>query len=51
MLKDWPTDAPPPSTMTTPRLSPHRFMGLGTFLVGRLHQMRSAKGYLVAQPS
>ena len=33
------------------RLSPHPFMGLGKFMAGRIHQIRSQKGYLAAHPS
>ena len=32
-------------------LSRHRFMGLGKFMAGRIHQMRSQKSYLAAHPS
>ena len=32
-------------------LSPHPFMGLGKFMAGRIHQMRSQKGYRAAHPS
>ena len=32
------------------RLSPHPFMGLGKFMAGRIHQMRSQKSYLAAHP-
>jgi len=34
-----------------PSLKPHPFMGLHKFIAGRLHQMRSGKSYLRAQPS
>ena len=33
------------------RLSRHPFMGLGKFMAGRIHQMRSQKCYLAAHPS
>ena len=33
------------------RLSPHPFMGLGKFMAGRIHQIRSQKSYLAAHPS
>ena len=33
------------------RLTPHSFMGLGKFMAGRNHQMRSLKSYLAAHPS
>ena len=32
-------------------LSPHPVMGLGKFMAGRIHQMRSHKSYLSAHPS
>ena len=32
-------------------LSPHPFMGLGKFIAGRIHQMRSQKSYLAAHAS
>ena len=32
-------------------LSRHPFMGLGKFMAGRIHQMRSQKSYLAAHPS
>jgi len=34
-----------------PSLKPHPFMGLDKFSAGRLHQMRSVKSYLRANPS
>ena len=33
------------------QLSPHPFMGLGKFMAGRIHQMRSQKSYLAAHRS
>ena len=33
------------------RFSPHPFMGLGKFMAGRIHQMRSQKSYLATHPS
>ena len=33
------------------RLSPHLFMGLGKFVAGHIHHMRSQKSYLAAHPS
>jgi len=52
LLQDWATDAPtPPYYEYPPSLTPHPFMGLGKFLAGRIHQMRSAKSYLAAHPS
>ena len=32
-------------------LSPHPFLGLGKFMAGCIHQMRSQKSYLAAHPS
>ena len=52
LIEDWVTDDPaPPYYKYPPSFSPHPFMGLGKFVVGRIHQMRSAKGYLAAHPS
>ena len=51
LLLDWVTDDPtPPYYEYAPSLSPHPFMGLGKFVAGRIHQMRSAKSYLAAHP-
>ena len=33
------------------QLTPHPFTGLGKFMAGRIHQMRSQKSYLAAHPS
>ena len=52
LIQDWVTDDPtPPYYEYPPSLSPHSFMGLGKFVAGRIHQMRSAKSYLAAHPS
>jgi len=52
LIQDWATDDPaPPYYEYPPSLSPHPFMGLGKFVAGRIHQMRSAKSYLAAYPS
>jgi len=52
LIQDWVTDDPaPPYYEYPPSLSPHPFMGLGKFVAGRIHQMRSAKSYLAAHPS
>jgi len=52
LIQDWSNDDPtPPYYEYPPTLSPHPFMGLGKFVVGRIHQMRSAKSYLAAHPS
>jgi len=52
LVQDWITDDPtPPYYEYPPSLSPHPFMGLGQFVTGRIHQMRSGKRYLAAHPS
>ena len=52
LIQDWITDDPtPPYYGYPPTLSPHPFMGLGKFVAGRIHQMRSGKSYLAAHPS
>ena len=52
LIQDWITDDPaPPYYEHPPSLSPHPFMGLGKFVGGRIHQMRSGKSYLTAHPS
>ena len=52
LIQDWSNiDPTPPYYEYPPSLSPHPFMGLGKFLAGRIHQMRSAKSYLAAHPS
>jgi len=52
LLSDWSaTPAPPPYYPYPPSTRPHPFMGLGKFVAGRIHQMRSGKGYLAAHPS
>ena len=52
LVQDWITDDPtPPYYEYPPSLSPHPFMGLGKFVAGRIHQMRSGKSYLAAHPS
>jgi len=51
LLSDW-SDAPaPPYYPYPPSTRPHPFMGLGKFVAGRIHQMRSGKSYLAAHPS
>ena len=51
MMDHW-RSLPLPSYYPYPlRLSPHPFMGLGTFIAGRIHQMRSPKCYLAAHPT
>ena len=52
LLQDRATGDPtPPYYGYSPSLSPHTYMGLGKFVAGRIHQMRSAKRYLAAHPS
>ena len=52
LIQDWDTDNPaPPYYEYPPSISPHPFMGLGKFVAGRIHQMRSGKSYLAAHPS
>ena len=52
LIQDWSNDDPTPPYYEYPiSRSPHRFMGLGKFVSGRIHQMRSAKSYLAAHPS
>jgi len=52
LIQDWSNDDPtPPYYEYPPSLSPHPVMGLGKFVAGRVHQMRSAKSYLAAHSS
>ena len=51
LIQDWVTDDPAPPYYEYPSLSPHPFMGLGKFVAGRIHLMRSAKSYLTTHPS
>ena len=52
MLDNWHlSDPPPPYYSFHLSLSPHRFMGLGKFMAGHIHQMRAQKSYLAAHPS
>jgi len=52
LVQDWIVDDPTPPHYEYPLShSPHPFTGLGKFLAGRIHQMRSAKSYLAAHPS
>ena len=51
MIEQW-RSLPLPSYYPYPlHLSPHPFMGLGKFMAGRIHQMRSQKNYLAGHPS
>jgi len=51
LLSDWAAIPAPPYYPYPPSTSPHPFMGLGKFVAGRIHQMRSGKSYLAAHPS
>ena len=51
LLSDWSATPAPPYYPYPPSTRPHPFMGLGKFVAGRIHQMRSGKSYLAAHPS
>jgi len=51
LLSDWSATPAPPYYPYPPLTRPHPFMGLGKFVAGRIHQMRSGKSYLAAHPS
>ena len=51
LLSDWSATPAPPYYPYPPSTRPHPFMSLGKFVAGRIHQMRSGKGYLTAHPS
>jgi len=51
LLSDWSSTPAPPSYPYPPSMRPHPFMGLGKFVAGRIHQMRSGKSYLAAHHS
>jgi len=51
LLSDWSATPAPLYYPYLPSMRPHPFMGLGKFVAGRIHQMRSGKSYLAAQPS
>ena len=51
LLADWSPTPAPLYYPYLPSMRPHTFMGLGKFVVGRIHQMRSGKSYLIAQPT
>jgi len=51
LLSDWSATPAPPYYPYPPTTRPHPFMGLGKFVAGRIHQMRSGKSYLAAHPS
>ena len=51
LLSDWSSTLAPPYYPYPPSTRPHPFMGLGKFVAGRIHQMRSGKSYLAAHPS
>ena len=51
LLSDWAATSAPLYYPYLPSTRPHPFMGLGKFVAGRIHQMRSGKSYLAARPS
>jgi len=51
LLAEWTSSPTPGYYRYRPTLTPHPFMGLGKFIAGRLHQMRSGKSYLAAHSS
>jgi len=51
LLSHWCATLAPPYYPYPPSTHPHSFMGLGKFVAGRIHQMRSGKSYLAAHPS
>jgi len=51
LLSDWSATTAPPYYTYPPSTHPHPFMGLGKFVAGRIHQIRSGKSYLTAHPS
>ena len=51
LLSDWSAARAPPYYPDPPSTRPHPFMGLGKFVAGRIHEMRSGKSYLAAHPS
>jgi len=48
LRSDWSDTPAPPYYPFPPSTRPYPFMGLGKFVAGRIHQMRSGKGYLAA---
>ena len=51
MLDNWPLSHPPPPYYCFHlSLTAHQFMGLGKFMAGRIHQMRTQKSYLATHP-
>jgi len=51
LLSDWSATPAPPYYPYPPSTRPHLFMGLGKFVAGRIHQIRSGKGDPAAHPS
>ena len=51
LLSDWSATPAPPYYPYPPSTCPHPLMGLGKFVAGRIHQMRSGKSYLAAHSS
>jgi len=51
LLSDWSATPATPYYPYPPSTRPYPFMGLGKYVAGRIHQMRSGKGYLTAHLS
>jgi len=51
LLSHWSATQAPPYYSYPPSTRPYPFMGLGKFVAGRIHQMRSGESYLAARPS
>jgi len=51
LLSEWSAISAPPWYPFPPSTRPHPFMGLGKFVAGRIHSMRSGKSWLAAHPS
>jgi len=51
LLSEWSSTPAPPYYPYLPSRRPHPVMGLGKFVPGRIHQMRSGRSYLTAHPS
>jgi len=51
LLSDWPDTPAPPYYPFLPSTRPYPFIGLGKFVAGWIHQMRSGKSYRAAHPS
>jgi len=51
LLSDWSSTPAQPYYPYPPSTPPHPFMGLGKFVAGRIHQMRSGQSNLSGHPS